>query len=340
MIDQAREALSQLVALHGEAMLRDPARCRALLLDHCEGRLEVALLTMAVEEDVPHLLLRNHDGTPTAVLLDRLSRRLESVRGLAPDSARWAVESWALALGVGDAHGHPEFTVPASVPTPQHTTPGPPAASRWRGLRGRLTSTSGVLTGVGLVVLIGVVAAVVANGLDEPTSPEPTTTTIAPTTSTTSAYAALLSRMRPSVKPTCEPLTAQEPGRTSFSAPSAVCRPTVTGGKVTVYYYQLDATRMRAEYDRVVKEKTLPNKSCNPDTTPDFLGTGGYNAAGSSSTSGNLLCFVDDKGDPVLQWTHFPTNIYVSAYASGSDDKVALRKTLYEFWRSSGLPIS
>ena len=201
VIDETGETLRELVALHGESMLEDPARCRALLLDHCEGRLEVSLLTMALEEDIPRLLRSNDDGTPTAVLLDRLSRRFEAARGLAPASARWAVESWAVAVGVGQAPTLPELTerasgnggprtLAASPPpgTPTAAATAPPPADGPRPEPGRRGSRPWyrvpVVAIVPIVVLLLGVGAVVAFL----TSRNPSTTTAtAPTTSVTQA---------------------------------------------------------------------------------------------------------------------------------------------------------
>ena len=203
MTDDARETLRELVALHGESMLEDPARCRALLLDHCEGRLEVSLLTMALEEDIPRLLRNNDDGTPTAGLLDRLSRRLEAARGLAPASARWAVESWAVAVGVGQSPRPQETTEPASrvaaappaaaslpprIPPPPATDPHPVGGSpfaeplrRWLRSRRR-----GPVIGIVLIVVILLSVGGVTAYQSLTTEP-PTTSALPPTTEVTQA---------------------------------------------------------------------------------------------------------------------------------------------------------
>jgi hypothetical protein len=96
-----RQKLREIVAHYGEAIVDDPRRCRALLLDLCgEHRREIFVLTTAQEEQVPNDLLEMKSRMPTSVLVAQLTRRLMDNRALTEDAARWAVESWALALGM------------------------------------------------------------------------------------------------------------------------------------------------------------------------------------------------------------------------------------------------
>lgn len=108
-----RRRLREIVGQHGHELVGDPKRTKALLMDLCgEHTLEINLLGMAQEERVAADLLQVTSGTPKAMLLDQLTRRLQERRGLTADSARWAVESWALALGV-------VTTADLRPPTPQ-----------------------------------------------------------------------------------------------------------------------------------------------------------------------------------------------------------------------------
>jgi len=94
--------LSELVGRFGIGLSRDARQCKALLADVCGNRFrgECAVLVAAVEEGVADELLSSSSGLPTEVLLDRLSDRLQTNRGVSVDLARWSVECWAVALGV------------------------------------------------------------------------------------------------------------------------------------------------------------------------------------------------------------------------------------------------
>lgn len=101
MNDLPRQKLREIVARHGPAIVEDPRRCEALLRDHLGAhRREANVLASALEERVPQEIIAAPAGTPRAVLLARLSRRLADNLALAEPAARWAVGSWALALGL------------------------------------------------------------------------------------------------------------------------------------------------------------------------------------------------------------------------------------------------
>ncbi len=101
MHDLPRQKLQEIVARYGEAIVEDPRRCRALLLDLCgEYRREIFVLTTAQEEQVPNDLLEMGDRMPISVLMAQLTRRLMDNRALTKDAAHWAVASWGEALGM------------------------------------------------------------------------------------------------------------------------------------------------------------------------------------------------------------------------------------------------
>lgn len=101
MNELPRQGLREIVARHGPSIVEDRRRCEGLLRDHFgEHRREVAVLTSALEEHVPQDLLAAPASTPREVLLARLARRLTDHLALAEEAARWAVNSWALALGI------------------------------------------------------------------------------------------------------------------------------------------------------------------------------------------------------------------------------------------------
>jgi len=101
MLSQPRQILASLIAEYGSALCRDVRRCEALLRDHCgQNRREVNVLLAAVRARVGADLLAGRSTAPRAALLARLTRRLCDDFGLTEEAARWAVESWAIALGI------------------------------------------------------------------------------------------------------------------------------------------------------------------------------------------------------------------------------------------------
>ena len=101
MNDLPRQKLGEIVAKHGVSLVENPRRCEGLLRDYCgRFRREVSVLTMALEERVALDLLAAAKTTPHPVLLGRLTRRLCDNLALSELAARWAVDSWAFALGI------------------------------------------------------------------------------------------------------------------------------------------------------------------------------------------------------------------------------------------------
>lgn len=101
MNDSPQRTLIDLIAQHGRGLINDPRRCEALLRDLCsEYRREINVLIGALKEGVAAELLATQSGVPEEILLARLTKRLRDDLGMAEDAACWAVESWALALGI------------------------------------------------------------------------------------------------------------------------------------------------------------------------------------------------------------------------------------------------
>ena len=101
MHNEPRQQLCQLIAQYGRSLSEDPRRCGALLKDHCgQYKREIFVLVNALENRVATELINASAGVPESILLSRLSKRLEDELGLAETAAKWAVETWALALGV------------------------------------------------------------------------------------------------------------------------------------------------------------------------------------------------------------------------------------------------
>jgi hypothetical protein len=102
MNDVPRQKLCELIATYGRSLCDDSRRCEGLLRDLCgEHRREIHVLVSALKERVAiDLVSSSASRLPHEVLLRRLTKRLRDNLGLAEDAARWAVDSWALALGV------------------------------------------------------------------------------------------------------------------------------------------------------------------------------------------------------------------------------------------------
>ncbi len=101
MNNAARESLRQITTKYGNDLCGDARRCENLLKDLCgEYRREINVLVNAIEERVPLDLLAAGKTMPRELLLNKLAKRLEDNLGLTEEAANWAVDSWALALGI------------------------------------------------------------------------------------------------------------------------------------------------------------------------------------------------------------------------------------------------
>ena len=97
-----REVLIEIVATQGEPVLTSPIRCEGLLKDFCEdSRREIFVLVSCLRVGVVDQL-RQQNGAPIKTACDRLALRLEKNLALSGNIAKWAVESWAIALGLLD----------------------------------------------------------------------------------------------------------------------------------------------------------------------------------------------------------------------------------------------
>jgi parallel beta-helix repeat protein len=102
MNDQPRRKLREIIEKHGHSVIENPRRVEGLLRDYCGGfRREISALTMALEEHaVADMLAAPASSLPRKVTLARITQRLCDHLALSESAARWAVESWAWALGL------------------------------------------------------------------------------------------------------------------------------------------------------------------------------------------------------------------------------------------------
>ncbi len=101
MNDLPRQKLRELIIEYGRSLCDDPRRCEALLKDYCgQYKREIFVLVSALKNRVADDLLKTSASVPQSILLARLHKRLEEELAMTAEAAHWAVESWALALGV------------------------------------------------------------------------------------------------------------------------------------------------------------------------------------------------------------------------------------------------
>jgi len=98
--DEVRDILARLVAQYGQELCTDRQRVEGLLRDLCgQHRREIGVLVSAVREGVAQEL-RGAPGTEVdALVFHRLVQKLDHNAGIAEDYARWALTTWAEALG-------------------------------------------------------------------------------------------------------------------------------------------------------------------------------------------------------------------------------------------------
>jgi hypothetical protein len=136
MNDFAREKLVELVRTQGPALVQDARRLRGLLKDLCpHDKKEVHVLVSAVEERVPQDLAATPDGLPWEGVSARLVQRLVDGLGMGAEAARWAVDSWGLALGKGTGGNQPPkrippVSVPKGITAANHVRSPPPDSAR------------------------------------------------------------------------------------------------------------------------------------------------------------------------------------------------------------------
>ena len=135
-----RDTLCGLIRRYGHSLCEDPGRCQGMLNDLLRGehRREVFVLISALKAGIADELLRSGGGVPPALLLGRLRQRLEQDLAMTDAAAHWAVETWALALGViaepvtPAAKGAEAAVAPTARPVPE--TPLGTQIGRYRDL--------------------------------------------------------------------------------------------------------------------------------------------------------------------------------------------------------------
>jgi Right handed beta helix region len=107
MNEAVAAVLGRIVASYGAEVSEDPRRVEALLRDLSgEHRREISVLSGAAREGIPAELLSQAGTVPPAILAERLARTLENNLGMADAAARWAIATWAAALGLDGFAAH------------------------------------------------------------------------------------------------------------------------------------------------------------------------------------------------------------------------------------------
>ncbi|MDM8567034.1 hypothetical protein QUF74_15460 [Candidatus Halobeggiatoa sp. HSG11] len=102
MQDFPREKLKELVEQQGSMLGEDAERCEFFLRNACgsEYKREVFVLVNAVKEGIPKELAYPPQALPLDVVSDYLSQRLVDNLWLDRVASEWAVQTWAIALGL------------------------------------------------------------------------------------------------------------------------------------------------------------------------------------------------------------------------------------------------
>jgi WD40 repeat protein len=103
MNEPVRRKLCEIIAENGPGVADDPLRCAGLLRAACpEDGTGVDALLRALDARVPARLALLTEPLASGPLTTSLVQRLVSEHGLSESAARWAVDSWAEALGKSD----------------------------------------------------------------------------------------------------------------------------------------------------------------------------------------------------------------------------------------------
>ncbi len=238
MNDLPRQKLQEIIVQYGRSLCDNPQRCEGLLRDFCgQHRKEISALVGAAREGIPAELLSSQKTVPSEILLARLTKRLQDNLALAEEAARWAVESWALALGVISSADiarptptptpistPPPISTPAPTSTPIYTpistplpTPTPVPTSPPSGSNDWLKA---VLTGsIFGIFVMG--ALLINNYLNRSTSPSTSTSTSTPTLTPTITPTSTPT-LTPTITPTPTSTPTYDPPPASFSQAEAV----------------------------------------------------------------------------------------------------------------------
>ncbi len=133
MIDIPRRQLQTLLRDYGREICAQPRRFEPLLRNACpEQRREVNILLGAYKEHVADELLAEEETPPDNEVFIRLAAQVRVHLGISESLARWAVESWAIALDLLAEGAIIDYTQPAMLqPILSHTRIGDAEKTWW-----------------------------------------------------------------------------------------------------------------------------------------------------------------------------------------------------------------
>jgi hypothetical protein len=103
MNDGAKAVLCDLVEARGVDLILEPKKVEGLLRDHCPFlRTETNVLMTVLRQNVPQDLLAPVHDLPIQTHVARHATRMHERFGMEMETARWAVATWAVALGLDE----------------------------------------------------------------------------------------------------------------------------------------------------------------------------------------------------------------------------------------------
>jgi hypothetical protein len=136
MNDGARSVLCDLIAARGVDLILEPRKVEGLLRDFCPFlRTETNVLMTVLKQNVPQDLLAPVHDLPIQTHVARHAGRMHERFGMEMETARWAVSTWALALGLaeGEELQSSDSAEGKALPAGDVETPSEagPAKTRW-----------------------------------------------------------------------------------------------------------------------------------------------------------------------------------------------------------------
>ena len=99
--DMLRIKLREILSLHGRSIMAEPSRLRALLMDACPSQNpEIRILMDALQLGIAADLTDPASLSSPDVVLPRWTRRIRFELRRSDEDSKWAVNTWAIALGV------------------------------------------------------------------------------------------------------------------------------------------------------------------------------------------------------------------------------------------------
>lgn len=103
MLEAVREKLIDLVNQIGSAIIEEPSLCECFLIaPNKDAKKAIDALVVAIRKGITTDLRRAKQDSSERVQLDGYIRQLCSNTGVKPELASWAVETWAIAIGISD----------------------------------------------------------------------------------------------------------------------------------------------------------------------------------------------------------------------------------------------